>query len=131
MNYARELPLDKNNYPYPAPPAKTSYQSQNGVPLASSVLSLTPNTTVLQIMVIGGQLGNAAIIGKWGSASVTATNYDFMVNSGQNAPFVVPINTFGTGTQSVAGIQTQLGLYSTVALKTATTQSASVFTAEY
>ena len=65
MDYAKELPLDKNHYPYPAPPAKTSNQSQSGNPVASSVITLSPNTTVVNLMAIGGGAGNAGIIGKW------------------------------------------------------------------
>lgn len=130
-NYARELPLDKNNIPYPAPPAKTSYQSQGGNPVASSVLTLSANTTVLSLMALGGQSGNAGIIGKWGTASVTATNFDIQVNSGQTLTFVVPVSTTGTGTQSVQGINPQLGLFPAIALKAVTAQACSVFSAEY
>jgi len=131
MNYARELPLDKNNIPYPVPPSKTSYQSQAGNPTVSSVLTLSPNTTVLSLMAIGGNAGNAGIIGKWGVASVTTTNFDIQVNSGQTLTFVVPVSTQGTGTQSVQGINPTLGLFPAIALKGATAQACSVFSAEY
>lgn len=132
MNYAKELPLDKNNFPASLIPAKVSNQSQRGVPLASSVLTLSPNTTVVNIMVIsGGANGSAGILGKWGVSSVTATNFDLQVNAGQNLSFVVPVSTQGTGTQSVQGINPQLGLFNSLSLITATAQSASVFTAEY
>ena len=138
-NYAKELPLDKNNYPASLVPAKLSNQSQAGNPTASSVLTLTANTTVVNVMAIAGLNGAGGILGKWvtaaqvtsGASSVTATNYDFMVNSGQNLSFVVPVSTSGTGSQSVQGINPTLGLFPAVSLKAATAQSTSVFTAEY
>lgn len=128
--YPKELPTDKNNNVYPAPPAFKSNQSQNGVPIASSVLTLNANTTVLQVMVVGGTVGNSAVLGKWGSASVTGTNYDFMVPSGFTMPFVVPVSIMGTSS-SIQGANPQNGLYPTVAFIAATAQSSSVFTAEY
>ena len=139
MNYARELPLDKNNYPASLVPPKKSSQSQGGNPVASSVLTLSANTTVVNVMAVGGNNGNAGIIGRWstaaevtsGASSVTSTNFDIQVNSGQTLSFVVPIATSGTGTQSVQGINPQLGLYPVLTLKAATATACSVFTAEY
>lgn len=131
MNYARNLPLDKNNMPYPAPPAFTSSQSQAGNPVASSVITLSANTTTIGIMALGGQAGNAAIIGKWGASSVTSTNFDIMVNSGQTLPFVVPVSVFGAQLASVAGANAQNGLYTSLSVKAATAQACSIFTAEY
>ena len=139
MNYAKQLPLDKNNYPYPAPPAFVSNQSQAGNPIASSVITLSANTTVISLMAIGGNAGNAGLLGKWvtaaqitsGASSVTSTNFDIMVNSGQTLSFVVPISTNGTGTQSVQGINPTLGLYPALSVKAATAQACSVFSAEY
>ena len=127
--YARELPQDKQNNVYPSPPAYTSYQSQKGVPLASSVLTLTDKTTVLEVMAIGGQAGNAAILGKWGVASVTTANYDFMVPVGGVYPFVVPVSVMAAA--SIAGANVMNGLYPAVSFITATATSASVFTVEY
>ena len=139
MDYARELPLDKNHYPAALVPAKISNQSQRGTPLVSSVVTLSPNTTVLNVMVIGGSTAAAGVLGKWvtaaqvtsGASSVNSTNYDFMVNAGQNLSFVVPVASNGTGLQSIQGINPQLGLYPAVTFINATAQSASVFTAEY
>ena len=127
--YAKEMPQDKNRNPYSAPPAYTSLQSQKGVPIASSVLSLTDRTTVLQVMALGGQAGNAAVLGKWGVSSVTATNYDFMVPVGGVYPFVVPVSVMVAS--SIAGANVANGLYPAVSFITATATSASVFTAEY
>jgi len=134
MNYAKEIPLDKNGNPYSdnVNPAFTSLQSQAGVPIASSVITLTPDTTVLMVNVLApaGATGTGAIIGKWGSASVTSTNFDWMATPNHQQTLVVPRST-NVGTPSVQGINPANGLYSTVAVKTATAQSASVFTAEY
>lgn len=129
MNYAKELALDKKANVYAGIPATVSNQSQKGVPTASSVISLNDKTTVIDVTCIGGQSGNAAILGKWGSASVTGTNFDWIVGSGQTRTFVVPVSVMGT--TSVAGANVANGLYNSVAVITATAQSASVFTAEY
>ncbi len=131
MNYAKQLPLDKNNMPYETLPAFTSQQSQNGVPTVSSVITLSPNTTVLDVTAFSGTAGSGAIIGKWGPSSVTGTNFDWCVNCGVSRTFVIPQSVFGAQLASVAGIGAQMGLYTTVAVKVATATSASIFTAEY
>lgn len=128
MNYAKPLPKDKNNeslQEYPA--AATSLQTVAGVPLASSVLTLTDSTTVLEVATVGNP-----IVMKWGSASVISAagtaNFDHMIPANSIRRFVVPVST--SGTTSVAGVNTQMGLYNKVALKVHV-GSASVFTAEY
>lgn len=130
MNYAKDFPVDKkgNALPVSLPPY-ISTQSQAGVPTASSVITLNDKTTVLDVSAIGGAAANGAIIGKWGSASVTATNFDFFVQSGTTRTLVVPVSV--QGTSSVAGANVSNGLYNSVAVKTATAQSTSIFTAEY
>lgn len=128
--YAKEQPRDRLNETYQnAPPATTSNQSQNGVPLTSSVVTLSDKTTVFEVTAFSGTAGGGAVIGKWGPASVTGTNFDFIVQSGNTRTFIVPQSVFGVN--SVAGANVANGLYSTVALKNATAQSTSVFTIEY
>jgi hypothetical protein len=127
--YARDLPQDKNNNVYPAPPAYISTQAQRGNPVASSVVTLNDKSTVIDIMAISGGTAAGGILGKWGAASVTATNFDFMVNAGQNRTFVVPQSVQGTA--SISGANVANGLYPTVAFISATAQACSVFTAEY
>lgn len=127
--YAKELPQDKNRNVYPAPPAYTSNQAVIGVPIASSVITLSDKTTVIEFTVLGGQSGNAAIIGKWGVASVTSSNFDFVIASGQTRQMVVPVSVFAQA--SIAGANVANGLYPAVAIKTATTVSASVLSVEY
>lgn len=130
MNYAKELPQDRKDQRFDgAPPAFPSLQSQNGVPVVSSVISLTDKTTVIELSAIGGQAGNGGIIFKWGSASVSGTNYDGIIQSGVTRVYVVPQSVMGTS--SVAGANVANGLYAAIAVKTATAQSASVFSVEY
>lgn len=129
MNYARSMPIDRKGNNYETVPPYPAYARNAGVPTASSVITLNDNTTVIDVTVIGGQAGNAAILGKWGSASVTTSNYDWVVGSGATRTLVVPQSVIGT--TSVAGANVMNGLYSTCAVIVATAQSASVFTAEY
>lgn len=133
MGYAKEIPKDKNGAVIDdnTQPAVPSLQSQNGVPIASSVISLNANTTVIDVTVLG-PAGSAAIIGKWGTGSVTGTNFDWIATPNHGRTIVVPINTTNTSpTGSIAGANVANGLYNAVAVKTATAQSASIFTAEY
>lgn len=129
MNYAKDLPIDKGGLPYPSPPAYQSNQSQRGVPLTSSVITFSDKTTVLDVAVLGGQSGNSLILGKWGTASVTATNFDWMVQSGEHKILVIPVSVGGIN--SVAGANVANGLFPAVAVITGTATSASIFTAEY
>lgn len=131
MAYGRELPKSKNEQLYDmAPPAFTTYQSQSGNPTVSSVITLNDRTTVIELMAIGGNNGNAGIIGKWGVGSVTGTNFDIQVNSGQTRQFVVPQSVFGN-ISSVAGANVANGLYNSLSVKQATPQPCSVLSIEY
>ena len=130
MGLYKELPLEKNNYPIALTPAKISNHSQSVVAVTSSVLTLSPNTTVLNVMVIGNSgNGSAGTLGKWGSASVTVANFDFQINAGQNLTFGVPVSVFGAQLASVAGANAANGLYNTVSF--INVGAASIFTAEY
>jgi len=130
MGIYRELPISKNERQYDgAPPAFISNQSQSGNPAVSSVISLNDKTTVIELMAIGGNNGNAGIIGKWGVGSVTGTNFDIQINSGQTRQFAVPTSIFGV--QSVAGANVSNGLYNALSVKYATPQACSVLSIEY
>lgn len=134
MNYAQQLPRTRNDMDIPgSPPGFPSLQSQAGVPIVSSVLTFTDKSTFLELSVISGQAGSGGIIGKWGTASVTATNFDFFVNSGVTRQMVIPVSVMGIGqpSASVVGANVANGLYTAVALKGATTVSSSVFSSEY
>lgn len=131
MNYGKELPKDKRDGQYDgAPPSTPSLQSQSGVPIVSSVITLTNNTTVMEISAISGTAGSGGLILKWGTSSVTGTNFDSFVQAGLTRIFVVPVSVMGMSA-SVQGANPANGLYNAVAIKTATTQSSSVFTTEY
>lgn len=122
--------LDKNNYPYPNV-SDVSKQVWSGVPTSSSVIGLSPDTTVIEVSAIGGQLGNAAILLRWGPNAASATAFDEMIISGTSKLLAVPQSVFGTPAASVAGANAANGLYNKVAVITATAQSASVFGVEY
>lgn len=130
MNYAARFSQDKNNYPYLYISA-VSKQTQKGSPSASSVITLSPDTTTIEVTAVGSASGNSLIIGKWGSASVTTTNWDFCVQSGQSKLLAVPINTVNAQPASMAGANAANGLFSTIAVNNALAVAASVFTAEY
>lgn len=129
MGYPRQLPLEKNNYPISTVPAFTSYQSKGGNPVTSSVLTLSPNTTVIDVMAIGTATGAGGVIGKWGTASVTSSNFDIQVNAGQNRTFAVPQSVFGAPLASVAGANAANGLYNSISFLSVGVSS--VYTAEY
>lgn len=129
MGYAKRLPLDQNNYPISFTPAFVSYHSQSVVATVSSVVTLSPNTTVLNVMVVNNGTGSAGALGKWGPNSVLSSNFDFQVNAGQNLTFAVPQSVFGAPLASVAGANAANGLYNQVSFITVGT--ASIFTAEY
>lgn len=128
--YGKQLPKSQNEMQYDAaPPAFVSNQSQSGNPAVSSVITLSDKTTVIELMAIGGNNGNAGIIGKWGVGSVSGTSFDIQVNSGQTRMFVVPQSVFGNA--SIAGANVANGLYPALSVKYATPQACSVLSIEY
>lgn len=115
-----------------------SWQAENAV--ASSVISLTPNTTLLEVGAFGGQ----GIVIRWipitetaaaagAKASVVASglgaNFDHWIPPSQYRQFVVPKETQG----QVAGgqIGSVNGLYQRVAWINAGTTASSVIASEY
>lgn len=124
--YAKDLPVDKNNNPYTvSTPGYTSNQSWQGVPVTSSTIGLSDRTTVVQLAVQGG-----AVNFKWGPASVTSTNFDGTVVGGYAQVFVVPVSIVANP-NSVMGANGANGLYNSISIKAATTMSASVFGTEF
>lgn len=134
MNYSPRLAQDKNNVPlqeYPAAiPAKARYVS---TPVASSVITLTDNTTSLEV----GAIGGGGVLLRWvpvtdTTASVTTANFDHFIPANSYRRFVVPIDTTDTpAPNSVVGVNVQLGLYNRVAWINATATSSSVYGTEY
>lgn len=140
MNYAPKLPQDKAGAPlqeYPAPiKAKATYSATVTV---SSVVTMTDNTTSIEIGAIGGggiairwiPATETAAVSPFGSviASGVGANFDHYIPPSMYRRFVVPQET--NGTSSIVGENKRLGLYNRIAWVQATTQSASIFGTEY
>ena len=104
----------------PVGPAKEQYLSENGT--ASSVITLTDNTTV-----VGITTGGAMAYLRWvprtdTQASVVAAagataNFDDVIPANTTRIFPIPQETIGTA--SIVGMNIQGGLYNRVAVKTA------------
>lgn len=138
--------------PYPQLPRDTGSEAMQGFPApklaleqytnenatASSVISVTHDTTMIEVAAVGG---TAAI--RWVPRTETAAvapaasiitiagstaNYDHIVPSGSFRRFAIPIEVQGSY-QSVQGINRSAGLYQRVALKSIGV--ASVLLSEY
>lgn len=140
--YANQIPLDKGRTPlqeFPAPiVAKARYDGENAS--ASSVISLTHDTTSLEVAAVGGP---AAI--KWiatsdttssvytsstiAGAAASSINFDHVVGTGTVRRFVIPKETVNVPINSVVGVNRREGLYQRVAIKSV--GIASVLTIEF
>ena len=140
-NYAAGTPVGNNQMliqvQTPAPfKAISQYYSENGV--ASSVVTLTENTTAIEIAA-----GQSAVLMRWvyradaatAATSVLATNWDHAIPANQVRRFVVPIEISNNGVQvgatitSMVGANIENGLFRRVAYKN--TSIGSVMTSEY
>ena len=120
-NYAPNLPRDKGDVPmqeFSTPiKAKTTWRATL---LASSVISLSDNTTAVEIGTIGGN----GVVFRWVPASETAgvspfasvissglgvANWDHFVAADTVRRFVVPVSTNPAG--SIVGANTANGLF--------------------
>ena len=124
MGYAATKPIDKNGTPMQdsgfVKPALQRYAPENSS--ASSVLTLTVNTTAVEVAAV-----TTAAVAKWITTSDTTAsvisiaggtaNFDYVIPLSQVRTFIVPQEGVGTGAQSIAGIGTQLGLYRRLAIK--------------
>ena len=143
MNYAKPVPVDKNNVPlqeFPAPYLSiTRVNTDNAV--ASSAISLDPNTTVIEVGAFGGQgavirwiptTENASIAGAKGSvvSSGVGANFDHYVPPSAYRRFVVPRETQGAGT-GTHQIGSTFGLYQRVARINAGIVASSVLIVEF
>jgi hypothetical protein len=141
MNYPKSLPKDQSGaamQEYPAPyPALVSWQSANAV--ASSVISLNPNTQAMEIGAVGGQgivirwipLTETAAVSPFASvvASGAGANFTHFVPAGTYRRFVVPRETMG---QMAGGqIGSVNGLYQRVAWINAGATASSILANEY
>ena len=125
-NPYKQLPRDKNEgimQDFPAPfLSKARYTNENGV--ASSVISVSADTTTIEITANGG-----AAIMRWvasadtqgsviGIAGATA-NYDHVIPANTLRRFAIPIETTYQAPSSMVGANVQNGLYRRVAIKSA------------
>ena len=135
MNYAKELPRDKQGaamqeYPAPFRP-NARYAPENSS--ASSVITLTDDTTEIEIAAVSG-----AAVMRWVTAADTqasvvsiaggTTNFDHVIGTGTVRRFVVPI-ALATVQASIVGVNVQMGLYKRFAVKSI--GNASVLTSEF
>lgn len=140
-NYARSLPRDTGGEPmhqFPAPYlSQEQYNSPNVV--TSSVISLQPNTTTLEIAAFGGQGGfirwipttETAAVAPYASviASGLGSNFDHYIPPGMYRRFVVPKETMG---QMAGGqVGSVNGLYQRVALINAGITASSIIATEF
>lgn len=137
-DYSMGKPMGNNGVPqYDNPPAVKAlqrYVSENAT--ASSVLTLTDNTTSIEI----GTGGSPAVM-RWVSASDTqasivaiagaTANFDHEIAANTVRRFVVPIEVQNNsqGYSSMVGIRVANGLFARVAVKTQ--GIASVLVSEY
>lgn len=129
------LGIGENGAPFfsdasPVGPARKQYLSENGT--ASSVLTLTDNTTVLEVATVGAPAYIKWITRSDTTASVIAAagstaNFDDVVPANTTRIFPIPQETIGTS--SLVGANIAAGLYNRVSVKTA--GIASVITVEF
>lgn len=140
INYARELPHDKageSMQEFAAPyKANARYSTNNAT--VSSVISLTDNTTTIEISAVG-----QSVAVRWIPASETAAvspfasvittngvtaNFDHIVPANNYRRFVVPVES--AGVSSVVGLGVQAGAYRRVAVMSAAAVS-SIMVSEF
>lgn len=132
--YPVPQPIDRANNPMlqfpPAFVSQARYDNENAT--ASSVMTLTDNTTVIEVTA----LGVSAVL-KWipttdTTASVISAagtaNYDHVIPAGNLRRFVIPIER-ALPAPSIQGINKAMGLYNRVAIKS--TGIGSVLTSEF
>lgn len=134
------LGKDKDGAPFfsdasPVGPAKKQYLSENGT--ASSVMTLTDNTTVVEVGAVGAAVylrwvprTETAAVAPYGSVIAIAgatANFDDYVPPNTTRIFPIPQETIGTS--SIVGANVAAGLYNRLAVKSA--GIASVITVEF
>ena len=144
MNYAKMLPRDTGDAPmqeFPAAfPAQTRYNVANTV--TSSVISLNPNTTTIEVGSFGGQgvvirwvpVTETASVAPYGSvvSSGLGANFDHYIPTGvgigEYRRFAVPKETAGSPTGQVGSVN---GLYQRIAVINAGLTASSVLLSEF
>ncbi len=140
MNYAKRLAVDAGGTPmqeYPSPfTSNARYNTENGV--ASSAISMNPNTTKLEVGAFGGQgvkirwvpIAETAAVSPFGSviSSGVGANFDHWVPPGTYRQFVVPKETGGSPTGQAGSVN---GLYQRVAVVSAGATASSIIASEF
>lgn len=123
--YGPSLPRDGSGNVVQLPWAKPAIATNSITPTISSVLTFNANATRIEISAISQP---AAF--KWGSASVIATgataNLDHLVQPGSTRQFVIPVSVMGVS--SIVGLNTQAGLYNSMAIIDQTSGSTVIVT---
>lgn len=125
-NYAKAMARDKGGEAMQNSPAPNLALARSGAEngTASSVLTLTDNTTVIEVSAQGVSAAlrwipatETAAVSPFASiiTAVSGVNYDHIIPSGTVRRFVVPIETMPSA--SVVGANVQNGLYKRVAIK--------------
>ena len=118
------------------PDPKVAFARYGATTAASSVISLTDNTTVVDIAVMGG----TGVAFKWIATSDTAgsvigtganANFDVAVPPNWRQRLIVPKETMGVGSASIVGIGPTQGLYERLAYVSVGAPASSVLLAEH
>lgn len=139
-NWAKKQPIDQGNIPImncPAPyVSNKQYNLTNAV--ASSVVSLHPNTSRIEVGAFGGQgvvirwipIAETALVSPFASvvSSGLGANYDHYVPPGTYREFVVPKETGGSPNGQIGSVY---GLYQRVAWVNAGITASSVISSEF
>lgn len=124
LQYAAKLPTDASGMPmqeFPsARPSQARYTNENAT--ASSVISVSHNTTTIEVAAVGGAAALRWVASSDTQASVVTVagataNYDHVIPSGTYRRFVLPIESQGGNPASVQGTNRLNGLYQRVAIK--------------
>lgn len=83
------LPHDSNNYPVHLSPGTTALAVTVDTSVSGSTeITLNAKTTLLRVYA-----KSQDVYMKWGTADVTASNFDEIIPAGQICDFIVPIET--------------------------------------
>lgn len=138
-NYAPPLGLDKNTNPIQNAPPPASmvavYNYENGT--ASSVITLTQDTTMVEVAAVGGpaalrwvRTGDAATAATSVITAAGTANFNHLISTNTLRQFVVPKERVGSSSASIQGANRGEGLFQRLAYKSAGGAS-SVIVIEY
>lgn len=122
-NYTPELALDKNTHAYQNAPPPTSVVARYGSENAStsSVITLTHDTSLIEIAAVGGPAVMRWVRTADTQASIVSAasgaNFTHVIGTGTVRQFTVPKESAGTSSASVQGVNRGEGLFQRVAYK--------------